>query len=93
MAYKITAYHRRQAKKLGVKIKPSTRKNKKIDVFDKQGKYITSIGLEPYQDYQRYIRTRGKKFAEERRRLYKIRHKKESKRPGTRGYYSFFILW
>ena len=43
MSYKITKYSKEQAKKLGVVIKPSTRKNKKIDVF-KDGNKISSIG-------------------------------------------------
>jgi len=33
MSYTITNYTRRQAKRLGVTVKPSTRKGKKIDVF------------------------------------------------------------
>jgi hypothetical protein len=33
-----------QAEKMGVIIKPSIHKNKKIDVFDKNNKFIVSIG-------------------------------------------------
>ena len=42
--YKITEYSKEQAEKLGVQIKPSVKKNKKIDVI-KNGKVIASIGL------------------------------------------------
>lgn len=38
--YKIKKYSKDQAEKLNVKIKPSTKANKKIDVYDKDNKYI-----------------------------------------------------
>ena len=41
MSYKITTYSKRQAKKLGVTIKPSKVKGKKIDVF----KFCTSANI------------------------------------------------
>ncbi len=41
--FKITQYHKDQAARLGITIKPSTRKNKKIDVF-KDNKKVASIG-------------------------------------------------
>ena len=82
--YTITNHSRTQAKLLGVTIKISTRKNKKLDVF-KEGKYVTSIGDTRYSDYPTYIKTRGKKYADERRRLYHLRH--------SDGFYSKKILW
>ena len=36
--YEITEYSKLQAKKLGVQIKPSTRKGKKLDVFENNKK-------------------------------------------------------
>tara|TARA_R110000824_G_scaffold86424_1_gene213789 strand:- start:71 stop:934 length:864 start_codon:yes stop_codon:yes gene_type:complete len=42
--YKISPHAKRQAKKLGVKIRPSTQKGKKIDVLDWNNQYILSIG-------------------------------------------------
>ena len=42
MPYKITAYTKRQAKKLGVEVKLSKTKGKKIDVF-KKGKKVASV--------------------------------------------------
>ena len=41
--YPITKYSFDRAKKLGVTIKPSTLKNKKIDIY-KDGKKIASVG-------------------------------------------------
>jgi hypothetical protein len=40
-----------------------------------------------------YMKTKGKEYAEERRRLYHLRHKKDLERLGSRGYYSTKILW
>jgi len=75
-----------------VEIKPSTQKNKKIDVF-KQGKKITSIGASGYGDYSTYVKTKGKDYADERRALYKIRHAKDSKAKGSAGFLASAILW
>lgn len=88
--YKITPYSRKQAKKLGVTIKQSTNPKKKIDVF-KNGKKLCSVGGLGYNDYPTYTLKRGKKFADKRRKLYKIRHTKDRKK-GC-GYYADKILW
>lgn len=90
--YKITNYSKEQAKKLGVKIKPSTLKNKKIDVF-KNDKKIASIGHIDYNDYPTYIKKFGRAYADDRRRLYKLRHEKYRKIPDTPSFYSDKILW
>ena len=87
--YKIKKYSFDKAKELGVTIKPSTNKNKKIDVF-KNNKKLASIGDVNYLDYPSYLE-KDKKLAEERRRLYKARH---GKRPlNSAGYYANEILW
>ena len=93
MSYKITNYTKRQAKKLGVEVKPSSVKGKKIDVFNKKGKKIASVGALGYMDYPNYIKKKGKKYADERRRLYKIRHKNDRNKSGTNGYYADKLLW
>ena len=90
--YKITQYSKDQALKLGVNIKPSTNKKKKIDVF-KNDKKIVSIGAINYDDYPTYIKKNGIKYADDRRRLYKIRHKKDRSVVNTAGYYADKILW
>tara|TARA_R100000541_G_scaffold33057_1_gene41733 strand:- start:444 stop:737 length:294 start_codon:yes stop_codon:yes gene_type:complete len=97
MAYKISNYSKRQAKKLGVVIKPSTRKNKKIAVF-KNKKKVADIGDSRYNDFTTYtkLEKKGKVkkgTAKTRRRLYKIRHNKTRKKKGSKSFYSDKILW
>jgi hypothetical protein len=92
MDYKILPYSFQQADKLGVKIKPSQKKDKKIDVF-KNNKLIHSIGAKDYKDFPTYKKEKGKEFADERRRLYKLRHKKDAAVVGSAGYYADKILW
>jgi hypothetical protein len=77
---------RRKASKIGVSVKPSTVKNKKLDVFDKNGKKLASIGHLDYEDFN----THGD---ENRRRLYKIRHEKTRHKKGTPSYFADQILW
>jgi len=90
--YHITNYSKSQAKKLGVTIKPSHNKTKKIDVI-KNGKIIASIGAKGYGDFPTFMKTHGKTYARERRRLYKIRHRKDLTRKNSNGYYADKILW
>ena len=90
--YQITDYTKRQAKKLNVDVKPSTRKNKKLDVY-KNGDYIVSVGDSRYSDYPTYIKTHGKDYADERRRLYKARHEKTRAVVGSASWYSSNLLW
>jgi len=93
MSYSISQYSFNKAKNLGVEIKPSTRKNKKIDVFNKEGKKLASIGDVRYKDYSMYIKEKGLKFAKERQRLYRIRHGRFKDNKGTAGYFAYRILW
>ena len=90
--YTITEYSRDQAKKLGVTIKPSTSKGKKIDVF-KDGEKLASVGALGMSDYPTYMKTKGKEYADERRRLYRIRHGKTMDKVGSPSYYAARILW
>ena len=90
--YHITQYSFKRAKELGVIIKASHKKDKKLDVFKKTGEYICSIGNSNYKDYPTY-RKENRVLAEERRRLYWIRHKKDANIKGTPGYYAARILW
>jgi len=92
MAYSITNYTKSQAKKLGVVVKPSSVKGKKIDVF-KNDQKIASVGALGYSDYPTYIKTKGKAYADKRRRLYKIRHSKDRNVKGSDGYYADKLLW
>ena len=89
--YNIKQYSYTQAKKIGVSIYPSKKPNKKIDIY-KDGIYVCSIGEKGAMDYPSYILNDGKKYADERRRLYHIRHNKANE-IGTKGWYALNILW
>ena len=106
--YQITNYTKQQAKKLGVKVKPSTNKKKKIDVFIKDGtgkeKKIASVGGVKtdgsyYNDYPTYLKNDGKEKAERRRALYRKRHAKDRQRVSgglekqKPGYWADRLLW
>jgi hypothetical protein len=91
--YEIKDYSYDQAKKLKVVIVPSTKPKYKIDILLRNGDLLTSIGAKNYSDYPTYIETRGQKYADERRRLYHIRHKKDISKIGSRGWWASQILW
>lgn len=87
--YKIKNYTLEKAQQLGVLVKPSSNKNKKLDVY-KNGKKVVSIGDIHFKDYPTYMQLNGQVYADERRRLYNIRHKKDK---GTAGFYASKLLW
>ena len=91
--YDITDYSYNQARALGVSIKPSKKTKYKIDVHDKYGKYMLSIGAKGYDDYPTYIKTKGLEYANERRKLYKSRHNKDRHIQNSRGFFADKILW
>ena len=78
---KATAYHK------GLKVKPSTRKFKKLDAFF-DGKKVGSFGDRRYTDFL----LSGDK---DRRSRYRKRHAKDLKKKGkfTNGKFSYYILW
>jgi hypothetical protein len=92
MAYTITTYTKRKAKERGLTVKKSKVKGKKIDVF-KNGKKVASVGALGYADYPTFIRTKGKEFANKRRKAYKKRHQKNRTKRGTPGWYADKLLW
>lgn len=92
MAYQITAYTRKQAKKLGVVVKPSKVAGKKIDVY-KNGEKVASVGALGMGDYPTFIREKGKTYADIRRSLYKQRHEKDRHIKGSNGFYADKLLW
>jgi hypothetical protein len=91
MSYKILAQQKTAAKKLGVTIKPSTVKGKKIDVF-KNGDKVASIGAIGYGDYWTYYQS-DRYLARSKRESYKARHAGEQNKIGSPGYYAWYILW
>lgn len=91
MSYQILPYTYQQAQKLGVKVKPSTVKGKKVDVY-KKGEKVASIGDKSYSDYPHY-KQKDPKLAEERRKAYKARHRHTMDKVGTPSYYVSRLLW
>jgi hypothetical protein len=87
--YTIKPYHRKKAKEIGVQIKPSTKGNFKLDVY-KDDRLLASIGDRRYADYILHLEEHGKTVADERRRLYRLRHKKDK---SLRGLLAMYLLW
>lgn len=97
MSYKITKYTQNKAKSLGLVVKPSSVEGKKIDVF-KKGIKLASVGAIGYNDYPTYMELEKngkvpKGTATNRRKLYKIRHKKDRFKKGSNGWYADQLLW
>ena len=90
MTYKITNYSYKKAKELNVEIKPSKKKNKKLDVY-KDSVLIATVGDVRYLDYPTYIDKEGIRYANGRRKLYKNRHRKDLNKGN--GYYANKLLW
>ena len=90
--YAITKYTYKKAKRLGLRVKPSSNKTKKIDVY-KQDKKIASVGAYGINDYPTYIQKRGAKYAKTRRRLYRQRHEKDRHIKWSRGWLADQLLW
>ena len=90
MSYVISEYTKKKARELNVTVVPSTKKNKKLDVF-KNNKLIASIGAAGMMDYPSYIKEKGIEYANRRRELYRQRHKKDLNRGN--GYWAQALLW
>lgn len=90
--YTITNYTKQQARKLGVQVRVSTNKKKKLDVY-KNGKKIASVGARGYGDFPTFMKTHGKTYACKRRKEYKRRHQRDRIRKNTNGYYADQLLW
>lgn len=95
--YKISTYTRRQARALGVTVKPSDRKGKKIAVY-KNGEKVADVGALGYCDFPcwRQRERTGevpKGTADARRRAYKARHNNNRKQKGSPGWWADKLLW
>jgi hypothetical protein len=90
--YQITPYTRRKAQQLGVLVRPSQRKGKKLDVY-KGKKKVASVGALGYNDYPTFLKTHGQAVAAQKRKQYKQRHAKNRLKKGTPGYYADQLLW
>ena len=90
--YTITQYTIKRAKKIGVRVQPSSNKGKKIDVYRGNHK-IGSIGALGMNDYPTYLKTKGKTYANKRRTMYKIRHSVDRKKKWSNGWLADQLLW
>jgi hypothetical protein len=91
--YKILPYTKARARRINVIVRPSKRKGKKLDVYDRKGNYLTSVGARGYLDYPTYRKLYGKEVAEKRRKLYKMRHEQDRKIRKTPGWFADQLLW
>ena len=80
-----------KAKQLGVTVRPSKNKNKKLDVY-KKGKKIATIGATGYADYPTFLKTHGNAYARKKRQQYKQRHQKNRTVKNSDGYYADQLL-
>ena len=95
MTYVITNHTKARAKQLNVKVKPSSKRHKKLDVI-KNDKIVASIGDTRYPDYGTYLDMESnnqieKGTANKRRQMYKARHGKYPK--NSPGYFADQLLW
>ena len=78
---------RLNAKKIGVEVQASSRKGKKLDVFDAySGRKLASIGDIRYKDF---LQTGDRDM----QRRYKARHEAHRKKRGSKSYFADQILW
>ena len=93
MTYDILPYTYKQAKRLDVTVYPSTNRKYKLDIYDSNGDFVTSVGAAGYSDFPHYIESHGMEYAEKRRALYKKRHSRDRAVIGSRGYWADRLLW
>ena len=91
--YIITDYSYNQAKKLNLIIMSSKNKNKKIDVYTINNEFLQSIGDIRYNDYPSYCIIYNEQYANERKRLYHIRHQKNINVINSKQYLAANLLW
>lgn len=91
--YKVSDYTKKQAKKLGVQVFPSDKPKYKIKIYDKNGIFMFYGGNSQYSDFPSYMQSHGKEYADSRRELFRIRHRKEIENEGSRGWWIAQLLW
>jgi hypothetical protein len=75
---------------------PSRRRGKKYDVYDENGRYITSFGSLAHQQFHDRIGAYKHLDSNDpnRRRLYRLRHKNDNYNdPAYPSFYSWHFLW
>ena len=91
--YKIFPYTYAKAKKLGVSVFPAGDRKHKLELYDDRGLFICYVGALGYKDYPTYLQNFGKEVANQHRMRYKIRHAKDRKVVGSKGWYADQLLW
>ena len=86
--YHIRDYTKRRAEQLNLHVEPSHNPKKKMDVYH-DGKLIASVGDINYKDYPTYLEEDGRSKADERRRLYHLRHTKNTLNERL----ALYLLW
>ena len=74
------------AKKIGYTVKPSKNLKKKLDVFNKDGKKVASIGDATREDFTKHR-------DQQRRKAFKSRFERFRHKKGTPAYLVDKILW
>ena len=90
--YSIEEGTKKQAKKLGLIVKPSQHKYNKIDIYFPDGSFLGRAGDIRYMDYYKYLKV-NKQLAEQRRQLYKERHEKDRHIKYSNGWLADKLLW
>lgn len=100
MSYIIRDWTKKQANKLGLQVFPAQNDKNKIEVYDENGVYVASVGALGSGDYAQYLHMEqqgqlDKGYADERRRLYHLRHRMEKgwNEPMTRSWLAKKLLW
>lgn len=97
MSYPINAEIKRRAKAMGITVKASKNKDKKLDAY-KDNVFQNSFGAKGYKDYHLYKKEDGVSVANQKRKQYKQRHEKDRHvkyRNGklTSGWLADKLLW
>jgi hypothetical protein len=74
-------------------LKKSDRKEKKLMLVDNETNKKIHFGASGYMDYLKYIKRDGLEKANQRKKLYTNRHRKEDKSKINPASLSQFILW
>ena len=73
-SFEVTNFELSNASKLGLTIKKSTNPNKKLDVYDKDNKFLFSIGNYLVPSYSDWYRTHGEAYANQRQKIYYMKN-------------------
>lgn len=91
--YHIYPEQEKIAKKMKLVIYPSDNPKKKLDVYDKHGLFLKSIGDSQYNDYFLYKHQDSQELANTHKLRYYTRHKKGIQERKLGEILSFALLW